>query len=839
MVCRVAFILGLVCGSLGFGSHVRAQALGSWAHPDQAEIRGTVAFTSKSIVQALKKDKALIAAAAQEVPAAEYVALLEQRVREGYLQAGYGQVQVVATVDSAGDGRVVLDIDEGPQFHCGAIVVSGLSPELDEAVRQCIVNRDADVGNSLAKTDSSEPPPFFTFDHRCQQQAEPPAKQKSRRPASGSQQLAEAEPAKKATNDSTSWTPEKPARLDSLQLRQLREQVRSALVDAGYAEAEFELAIAYHDQLADLNIQVTTLGTAATVAEIDVQGNVKDTDEEIIHYTGLQMGEPWTTQRREAVRVRLLEAARYVEPKIDEQITAGQARLTIRITEYPAAPPLSGEASPEEQVCFKYRDWLERGAGYEMDQVLTATSEQLEVSLVLSPHDGLIVEVAIGATEAQRESTRCGLLLTSTELHLYLAQPRWKMCLQNTFAILRLAPRIEVRLNNDGTIGRYISCGANLQDSKPGGPPASTGLTMNIAPLVYRAMAHEYLQRAEWQGDELILWKTTGVIRLEKETGALCEMTAAYNGNEFKFQVVHGAYGARRDQLDATTRDWRTFPDPARRFGSSVEFACAAASRFLEVPFRALDESKQMDRQRWVPRVALAGRLAGLGLLDPIERWWFTPRDPSQKRFVIPSEGGTTSGGMVGSAVTAVKGAADETGAEGEWPAFMLQQTCSLLSGQREAACTTAHEICERYNCGPLACCAGAMLLAKSQKDLSEELAAIGLQRLDRESYLRDCQTLFDPASSIGDVSRCWYGVLAQLTPREIDMIDSYLGDSGMLYRCAQAYQRHATEEDPPLAAASEMWDQWLHDYLKAKLYALRGVDSLMSSPFPLPALQR
>lgn len=252
-----------------------------------------------------------------------------------------------------------------------------------------------------------------------------------------------------------------------------------------------------------------------------------------------------------------------------------------------------------------------------------------------------------------------------------------------------------------------------------------------------------------------------------------------------------------------------------------------------------LDEVKRIDRRGWQQRVALAGRLAGLGLLDPVEQWWSTPRDPRQKRFEIPTEDGATSRGLVGSAVTVATSTADEACTEGQWPAFMLQQTCSLLSGQRAAAGTTAQEICERYHFGPLACCAGAMLLAKSQKDLSEELAAIGLQRLDRESYLRDCRTLFDPASSVGVVSRCWFGVLAQLTPREIDLIDSYLWETGMLHRCAEAFQRHATEEDPPLAAAGEMWDQWLHGYLESKLFALRGLDPLLSSPFPLPTLQR
>ena len=126
-------------------------------------------------------------------------------------------------------------------------------------------------------------------------------------------------------SESSLWEAEKPAKLDSVQQRQLRERVRLALADAGYRAAEFELAFAFHDQVADLKIQVVRLGTVAVVAGIDVQGNHKDTDEEIIRYTGLRVGEPWTAQRREAVRVCLLEAARYIEHQIDEQITAGSS----------------------------------------------------------------------------------------------------------------------------------------------------------------------------------------------------------------------------------------------------------------------------------------------------------------------------------------------------------------------------------------------------------------------------------------------------------------------------------------------------------------------------------
>ena len=227
----------------------------------------------------------------------------------------------------------------------------------------------------------------------------------------------------------------------------------------------------------------------------------------------------------------------------------------------------------------------------------------------------------------------------------------------------------------------------------------------------------------------------------------------------------------------------------------------------MVVSCRKLDETKRIDRRRWEPHVALAGRLAGLGLLDPIEQWWFAPRENKRKSFEIPSEDGATSGGLAGSALTAVKSRGGRTQRGGAVAG--VHAPADLLVAERSvaAAGTTAREICERFDFGPLACCAGAMLLAKNQSDLSEEMAAIGLQRLDRESYLRDCQTLFDPAHPIGVVSRCWCGVLAQLTPREINLIDSYLGECGMLHRWRRRFsvtpQRKILRWRPPASCGT------------------------------------
>ncbi len=539
---------------------------------------------------------------------------------------------MVATVGSAGGGRVVLEIDEGPQFHSGAIEVSGLSPELEDAVRRRVVCRNTDPGDSPAKTASPVAPPFFSFDHRCPQQAKQPENQGNRLPASGSQRPPGAAPPTRTASESSLWKAEKPARLDTVQLRRLRERVRLALADAGYPAAEFELAFAYHDQLADLKIQVTKLGAVAVVADIAVQGNHKDTDEEIIRFTGLRVGEPWTAQRREAVRVCLLDAARYMEHRVDEQITAEQVRLTIHVTEYPAAPPLSGEASPEEQVCFKYRDWLERGAGYQMDQILTATSEDFEGSLVLSPREGLIAEAAIGTTEAHRESTRCCLVLTSTELQLYLAQPRWKMRLKNTFGVLRYVSHLRVSLTEQGKIGRQYSFDAHMQSPEPGGPPASTGLTLSIAPLVYRALAHDNLVRVEWQGEELILWKTTGVVRLETTTGALREITGARDGNQYRVQVVSDAYRARRNQLEIATGDWREFPDPVADW------------------VRAWSSSAPGCRDSWSSPVASWMRPSELTAAAGNRTWRWPADSPDSDCWIRLSSGGSRRGRTSGRA---------------------------------------------------------------------------------------------------------------------------------------------------------------------------------------------
>jgi hypothetical protein len=118
---------------------------------------------------------------------------------------------------------------------------------------------------------------------------------------------------------------------------------------------------------------------------------------------------------------------------------------------------------------------------------------------------------------------------------------------------------------------------------------------------------------------------------------------------------------------------------------------------------------------------------------------------------------------------------------------------------------------------------------------LAEHVAAIGMQQLDKESFLRDCTVLLDETRIGGALAQQCCTVLTAITPRDIDLIESYLGSSGELARCAEALKRHERDDQPALAAASDLWDNWLRARLTTKLQAIEGTDPLMSTPFPLP----
>ena len=101
-----------------------------------------------------------------------------------------------------------------------------------------------------------------------------------------------------SANDIDKLKSGQPVKFDDVSLQELKNQIQRTLEDAGYSTAKFAVSHVPHGVLADLTIQVATLGPPSVLAAIEISGNRRDSNEDIIKYLGVQIGERLTGWRR-------------------------------------------------------------------------------------------------------------------------------------------------------------------------------------------------------------------------------------------------------------------------------------------------------------------------------------------------------------------------------------------------------------------------------------------------------------------------------------------------------------------------------------------------------------
>ena len=289
----------------------------------------------------------------------------------------------------------------------------------------------------------------------------------------------------------------------------------------------------------------------------------------------------------------------------------------------------------------------------------------------------------------------------------------------------------------------------------------------------------------------------------------------------------------RLEQVAAETANWSAFPSRERGLSSTLEFLGTLKPRELYFKWfrQQLPEAFEL--------LPLAGRLAQLGLFEPLEPLTQQRTTNEQPRFGIPSDLIHVQGYSQMLALFLLYQSQDHFDL-GTWPWLAwkcrLQRSCGMQCNAEAAAELLASD----QQTGPLACFFVASAIERGSH-ASEHVAALGLQRLSREAYLEDCRVLLDPSQLSGTcLLRCCQ-VLMTLTPEEIRMLESYVGSQGNLAQIAKVTARHAEEVHAGAweAAASELWDEWLAQRLEERLHFLHGINPLLASPFPLPPIER
>ena len=389
---RLRLVLVCMCLLFAPGITGRAQPIGELMKPDRMVIRGATAFAPEQIRNGLYRNQEFGLAAKPTMPATEYLELVRRQLLAGYSRSGYGQSQITVTVDQEENAhRVIVDIQEGPLAVCGPVRVTGVPEEKTAVICRSLAGEQGTPESAERREGIGDEGSFVEFE----------------------------EVGTEPRPDDPFWPAGTPANLHESGQRKIRQRVQAILSDEGFGGAEVESRCELEGQQAVLHVQVCGLTDPAVIAELQVTGNDRDTDQEVLQYLGLQIGQPWTVHEQYRVLRSLWMSARFRETRLRAEMAADGAHVMIDVRDYGAAPKLTGEFSREEAALLKLREWLVSGEGKSKDFVWQSDFKNFLLNCIVSARHGMLVEFAAGRDEEARQRSKHIVYFGPQELRIY------------------------------------------------------------------------------------------------------------------------------------------------------------------------------------------------------------------------------------------------------------------------------------------------------------------------------------------------------------------------------------------------------------------------------------
>ena len=797
---RIVQLLALV-GFASFGAPVPALAepgapiaVGDLGRPSALVIQGNQSFTSEQILAGLKLRLDFHVAAHPAAPLADFLATLKRQIGRGYLRAGFPSVQVQATVE-ADRHHIVVQVQEGPRYGCGEILLCGLPSMTNDVVRHKIAQEMARLEDiTILLTNLTR------------------------------------------TNvDAVAWIAGKPAPFDVAFSELLTNRVQEALTALGCFQPRFTTRIVPDSarRLADLKIEFTDEGIKGTISEIEVSGLHTNTRPQLLDYLELKPGMELSATLVTATSNQLWLSGRFFRHDVSlvPLPSPGQFKLALDLEEVREASPLDQEFSPEEKALLRFRDWL---AGWEAradDLVISANFTNLSsrgsMDLVVSPSG-----TALAVREASSDDParlQYALVASKELIGLYSVWRQCKFEMPRSTAgghvLLRFRPASPESYGN-GDISFQILLG--LRHSQP------FRLELELQPAVFVSAAH-WMDTSLKDGVLTVSQLSDDVrqtIHIDVATGRLNEASwrSAENGEVLvEIRAGIGSFAELQREVLAATAEQTNCYVSNRGFTSWASFLVTDLLTPPRVE-RALGwyAGETVSRQSKAVLGLARGILNSRNLdaaFEPLNRLFCCkPNKDGEKYFVVPVEappGGAPTDPQAVLAVVMLN-ASDGLVPGGSWPEVLIRESAFTVAGRNLYTQSELDKLLKSEDVGPVGCLATACLLGKINPKLARAFGERGLVRLNLDEFRKDYLLLLRTNFIIGDLAGNVIGLLngvdvAKLTP----MLEEFGPDEAAFLR--QVSQLLAEGNGQPLAdilwpAIEQHWEEAPRHYLEAGL---------------------
>ncbi len=506
------FALALALATFVGGVSAQEPArVGSLGDPSALVFEGNTAFTAKQIRDGLAFSPGFWIAAHPDAPLSDFQRDLTRLVRDGYLHAGFGDVQVTV---HPGAGRIRVAIIEGVRYLAAAPVVRGGDALPVERVL-------AELAKLWAKEDDNV----------------------------------------------ARWVPGEPAPLDRKAQEALEEGLRQVLADLGRHAVRLRLEVKLDREAATAQpvIHVLDPGPPGTIRSIDVRGTTRDTRERVIELLGLAPGAVANRALVSSLEEKLRASARFATHRVEVEPVEGGTRLVVHLVDAEGVPPL-GEALPEKmKVVLRFRDWLRAfpDSDEELRLVIREPQSGLAGEVVLDPDRGCFL-----SAKHEVLPGRYSLLLGAQDYVLASEGGRLILRGRTGESGIRILIGLAVAEKVAGEQLLTFRLGALLATDVEG---SRVGMQIDGAPAAFAKLAERADSFSVADG-EAVFAMGDGRLTIDAASGRLKSFQGPLDGGSIRLDVTKGALETARSRQAHWVRDYLEIRNPESWLGGLLEF---------------------------------------------------------------------------------------------------------------------------------------------------------------------------------------------------------------------------------------------------------------------------
>jgi len=348
---------------------------------------GVSLFPEQELRHALACDLKYQTAVRPSAKPLDLLLMLERRLHDGYQHCGCPDASVNANFDTK-RGAIIVHVEEGPRYRRGKIEIVGLEKIDNDAIIQWLTTPQRPPSWTYLVNDQ----PLDAWAHKEISSNRGRYGEETNNSSDGEKAERKTPEATAASRDAdpiTFWQPDEVVDFGNLDLSKLTDGVRLALLQLGYANANFHIDLIRDAAAGVVRLQITLPEglTRSTIGGIETIGLSRDSREALLKYLQVARDDSIDAKQLQKVMDRLADSCRYwtysiaVNMRQGTESDAANSKPTLRLTleEYAAAPPLNEPLSPTQQVMHKCATWIESLNSKFGDRDLVCTTEAVEI----------------------------------------------------------------------------------------------------------------------------------------------------------------------------------------------------------------------------------------------------------------------------------------------------------------------------------------------------------------------------------------------------------------------------------------------------------------------------